>query len=353
MINVLRLTILMFIVAEPAWAQLSSGAFRGASAELGDSSKPRSGSGSSSTGDMKRVSTPLQPAGFYGLLDFRHTANEYYDESGELLRVDPALHGKLRMGGNFYNRFLDVSVGVGAAKLPASQRVFQKRPDVTVDVYPYRSHLLNLMIYGNALFPVKAEDLDPTEFADGDRYDRDYRRAIDATVISVGVAPNMKLEGSYSVGRPSIVVGADVWTRMYSKPLYISETDGSRELGLLATDSPIVEKPFEDRAMRYVHQESVAIGFSPAVLPNLRAEVAGYSESRYLPEYVYNKTSGSWNYWYVPERVSFTRFKVEYELTQSTTISNELYVFRNGFFQEDRVNDQRRFRNIARLAVKL
>jgi hypothetical protein len=140
---------------------------------------------------------------------------------------------------------------------------------------------------------------------------------------------------------------------MYSKPIYISEADGSRELGLLATGSPAVEKPFEDRAMRYVHQESAAIGLSPAVLPNLRAEVAGYSESRYLPEYVYESASGTWSYSYVPERVSFTRFKVEYELTPSTTISNELYVFRNGFFQEDRVNDQRRFRNIARLAVKL
>jgi hypothetical protein len=257
------------------------------------------------------------------------------------------------MGGNFYNRLLDISVGVGAAKLPASQRVFQKRPDVTVDAYPYRSNLLNLMIYASALFPVRAEDLDPTEFADGDRYDRDYRRAIDATVISVGAAPNFKLEGNFTVGRPSIVLGADVWTRMYSKPVYIREADGSRELGLLAIGSPAVEKPFEDRAMRYVHQESAAVSFSPAVLPNLRAEVAGYSESRYLPEYVYEAASDSWTYSYVPERVSFTRFKVEYELTQSTTISNELYVFRNGFFQEDRVNDQRRFRNIARLAVKL
>ena len=51
----------------------------------------------------------------------------------------------------------------------AGDQLFQKRPDVTVDVYPYRSHLLNHMIYGNALLPVKAEDLDPTEFADGDR----------------------------------------------------------------------------------------------------------------------------------------------------------------------------------------
>lgn len=342
----------IFYVSSAAFGQLSSGAFRGPSGDL-DAVQQKASVPSKSSGDMKKTGVSIKPAGFYGLLDLRHTSNDYYDEHGNVLRRDPAVHGKLRIGGNFYNRSVDVSLGVGAAKLPASQRVYQKRPDVTVDVYPMRGNIFNLLIYGNAVFPVRAEDLDPTEFADGDRYDRDYRRAIDATVIAVGLAPNFKLERSLAVGRPTVTVGADVWTRMYSKPVFVSELDGSRDLGLISPGSPTVREPFEDRAMRYVHQETIAVGFTPAVWPFMQGEIAGYVESRYLPQYTYSEATDSWSYSYTPERISFTRFKLELDLTNSTSISNELYFFRNGFFAQDRTGDQRRFRNIIRLAIKL
>lgn len=344
--------VVLLLASNPSLAQLSSGAFRGPSGEL-DAARQKSSSSSGSEKGMKKLSTAPQPAGFYGLLDLRHTSNDYYDENGKIARREPAMHGKLRLGGGFYNRAVDVSLGVGAAKLPASQRVYQKRPDVTVDVYPVRGEMFNLLVYGNAMFPVRAADLDPTEYADGDRYDRDYRRAIDATVIAIGLAPNMKFERSLAIGRPTVTLGADAWTRMYSKSIFISESDGSRSLGLVSSQAPVIDKPFEDRAMRYVHQETIAVGLSPAFLPALHAEIAGYSESRYLPQYSYAEDSDSWSYSYVPERISFTRFKLDLNITRATTVSNELYFFRNGFFAEDRLGDQRRFRNIIRVAIKL
>jgi hypothetical protein len=304
-------------------------------------------------GGMKKFSAPPPATGPYGLVDIRHTTNDYYSEAGDRVKRDPAVHGKLRIGARFYGDTVDISAGVGGAKLPASQRVYQKRPDITVDTYPVKGRNLNLLVYANAMFPVRSEDLDPTEFADGDRYDRDYRRSIDATVMSVGMAPNLKAEGIFAVGKASITFGADAWTRMYSKPLYIEEDDGSRELGLVADGSPEVERPFEDRALRYVHQETIAIGYCPAIFPKLQTEIAGYSESRYLPRYRQNNGTGAWDYTYEPERISFTRYKIGVDITQSATISNELYYFRNGFFAQDRINDQRRFKNIVRLAFKL
>ena len=309
--------------------------------------------GGGSAGGMKKFSAPTPAAGLYGLIDLKHTTNDYYSDLGRRVKRDPAAHAKLRVGAKFYGETLDVSAGVGGAKLPASQRVYQKRPDITVDMYPVKGRNLNILVYVNAMFPVRSEDLDPTEFADGDRYDGDYRRAMDATVMSVGIAPNMKTEGVFAVGKTSITFGADAWTRMYSKPLYIEQDDGSRELGLLAKEAPEVEKPFEDRALRYVHQETIALGYSPAVFPRLQTEIAGYSESRYLPRYHQNSQTGSWDYTYEPERISFTRYKIAMDITQSATVSNELYYFRNGFFAEDRINDQRRYRNIVRLAFKL
>jgi len=304
-------------------------------------------------GGMKKFSAPAPTTGPYGLVDIRHTTNDYYNELGDRVKRDPAVHGKLRIGAKFYGDTVDVSAGVGGAKLPASQRVYQKRPDITVDTYPLKGRSLNILVYANAMFPVRSEDLDPTEYADGDRYDRDYRRSIDATVMSVGLAPNLKTEGVFAIGKTSLTFGADAWTRMYSKPLYIEEDDGSRELGLVAEDTPAVKKPFEDRALRYVHQETVALGYSPAVFPKLQTEIAGYSESRYLPRYEQNKETGAWDYTYEPERISFTRYKISIDITQSATLSNELYYFRNGFFAGDRINDQRRYKNIVRLAFKL
>jgi hypothetical protein len=302
---------------------------------------------------MKKFGQAPSPQGFYGILDLRHTVNDYFSENGNRLRRDPALHAKIRLGGKFYGDTLDVSAGFGGTKLPASQRVYQNRPDVMVDVYPLKGRLINVMVYTNAMFPVRSTDLDPTEFSDGDRYDQDYRRAMDATILTAGAATNLKLEAFTKGGRLFARIGADAWTRMYSKPLYIEEGDGSRELGLIAEKTPTVTTRFEDRAMRYVHQETGAIGYSPTFLPKLEAEVAGYSESRYLPKYSLNGESGSWNYVYEPERVSFTRFKVAMEITPSTTISNELYYLRNGFFARDRINQERRFKNILRLAIKL
>jgi hypothetical protein len=304
-------------------------------------------------GLMKKFATPATPAGFYGVLDVRHTTNDYFDEEGQRLRRDPALHAKLRIGGRFYGNTVDISTGVGGTKLPASQRVYQNRPDIMVDVYPIKGQMLNFLVYANAMLPVRSEDQDPTEFSDGDRYDRDYRRAMDATVMTAGLAPNFKAETILGIGRVFILAGANAWTRMYSKPLYIQESDGSRDLGLLSEKSPLVEKAFEDRAMRYVHQETVGIGYSPSFYPKLKTEIAGYYESRYLPEYSQSQDSGTWNYIYRPERASFTRFKAELDLTHATSLSNEFYYLRNGFFAEDRINEERRFKNIVRLAFKL
>ncbi len=314
---------------------------------------PPMASKSSSGPGMKKFGQGSSAQGFYGSFDLRHTVNDYFSETGKRLRRDPALHAKLRLGGKFYGDTIDLSAGFGGTKLPASQRVYQNRPDIMVDVYPLKSRFINVMFYANAMFPVRSSDLDPTEFSDGDRYDQDYRRAMDATIMTAGVAPNVKLETYTRFGRLFARLGADAWTRVYSKPLYIEEGDGSRELGLVDEKAPGITTKFEDRAMRYVHQETGAVGYSPSFLQKLEAEVAGYTETRYLPKYSLNAATGTWDYVYEPEKISFTRVKVVMELTSSTTISNELYYLRNGFFAEDRINEERRFKNIVRLAIKL
>ena len=345
----------ILLLAQIAFAQDPPASKTNLANEAGEdpNPKPNRKPSGGSTSAMKKFASPTSQQGLYGVFDVRHTTNDFIDENGMRIRRDPALHGNLRFGGKFYGDTLDVSVGVGGSKLPRSQRVYQNRPEVTVDTYPIKGRVLNVLAYANAMFPVRSEDLDPTEFAAGDRYDRDYRRAIDATVIAFGVAPNVKVETINSWGRFQGTLGANAWTRLYSKPLYIEESDGSRDLGLVAENEQAIDGRFEDSALRYVHQESVAFGFTPIFMQNLQLEAAGYTEHRYIPRYHRNDLSEAWEYTYEPERVSFSRYKASMDLSPSVSISDELYFFRNGFFAGNRINDQMRFRNIVRLSFKL
>ena len=343
-------------LAQNAFAQDPPAAKTNVANEAAEDPAPkpaRKSGGGGNNSAMKKFAQPAAAQGLYGAFDVRHTTHDYFDGNDVRIKREPALHGKLRMGGKFYGETLDLSVGVGGSKLPRSQRVYQNRPDVTVDAYPLKGKVLKVLFYANAMFPVHTGDLDPTEFADGDRYDRDYRRAMSATVMSFGVAPNIKLENITAMGRFQWTAGADAWTRLYSRPLYIEESDGSRSQGLVSEKEPAVSAKFEDSAMRYVHQEALAIGFAPMILPTLQLEVAGYVENRYIPRYYRAPNSEAWEYTYEPERISFSRYKAALDVTPTVSLSNELYFFRNGFFAGNRINDQRRYRNIVRLSFKL
>jgi hypothetical protein len=291
---------------------------------------------------------------FYAGIEGRHVMNEYYAEDGRRIRRDPAAHGRLQLGVRLYDDRLDLSVAGGAVKMPGTQALYQKRPEIIADYYPIKTQYFNLLWYNMMQFPVRAEDRDPSEFADQDLYEQDSKRGLDASVVTIGFAPVAKYERRMFGGKYMVRVGADAWTRMYSKPLYVDESneqDGGG-VGLVVSEEEPVEGRFEDRAMRYAHQESLAVGWTPAFASALSVDVGAHVESRYIPQY-FRDEIGNWQYTYYPERRSFWRGRVGVDISQSTSLHNEIYVFRNGFFAEDRVNDERRYRNVVRLALKL
>lgn len=321
--------------------------------EAAEDPEPRS----SAPVTSRRVAAPgpsdsIRP---YGELDARHVTNDYYDAQDRRVRRDPAVHGRFQLGARFYQERLDVSGTVGAVKMPGSQSFYQKRPEFAADVAAYRSQYLNVLWYNMLQVPVREADRDPTEFADGDLYERDALRGIDSTVYTVGLAPILKTEWRMTGGRYLVRFGADGYTKMYSKPLYVDETNsgGGTGVGLVSDGEDPVDKRFEDRALRYVHQESFAVGWSPSFAPYLSTDLGAHIESRYIPQYTRNEAGGGWDYRYVPERRSFWRARVTMDVTPSWSLHNEVFVFRNGFFAENRVNQEGRFRNIVKVAVKL
>ena len=104
--------------------------------------------------------------------------------------------------------------------------------------------------------------------------------------------------------------------------------------------------------MRYVHQESVALAWTPSFASALNVDVGAHIESRYVPQY-FRGDQGGWEYTYFPERRSFWRAKISFEITPTWSVQDEVSLFRNGFFAENRVNDERRMKNVIRVAAKL
>lgn len=303
----------------------------------------------------RRVAAPMSEGMRpYGAAEVRHTLNDYYNEKNERIRSEPAAQAKLQLGVKMYQERLDVSAAVGAVKMASSQSFYQKRPEFVADIYPIRGQYLNVLWYNMIQVPVREADRDPTEFADHDLFERDALRGIDSTVYTVGLAPVLKTEWHMMGGKYLIRLGADGFTKMYSKPLYIDDTnrDGGSGVGLVDPGQDPVEKRFEDRALRYVHQESFAVGWTPSFAPSFAADIGAHIESRYIPQYFRNE-SKSWDYHYEPERISFWRTRLTYDVNQSWSIQDEYFVFRNGFFAQNRVDQERRFRNVVKVAVKL
>jgi hypothetical protein len=303
----------------------------------------------------RRVAAPLNgPAKFYGYFEGKHVTSDYFDKENERLRRDPALHARLQLGMRLYDDKLDVSVVGGAVKLPASQAVFQKRPELMVDLYPIKSKHFNLLWYNALQFPVRETDRDPTEFAESDKYDRDALRGIDASTLTIGIAPIAKVEWAMIGGKYQARAGGDAWTKLYSKPLYVDDSngEGGSSVGLVAKGERMDDKPFEDRAMRYVHQESVALGWVPSLAPAVSFDLGAHIESRYIPRY-YRGDTGNWEYTYDPERRSFWRTQIHVDLSHTWSLEHEMFVYRNGFFTADRIDEQSRFKNIIRIGAKL
>ena len=301
----------------------------------------------------KQFSGPIDGWKPYGLVDIRHALTQYYGEENQRLRTEPAVYTRLQVGARLYGDKLDVSAALGAVKTPATQAIYQKRPEVIVDFYTLKSDSINLLWYQMIQVPVRDRDRDPTEYGDADLYDFDSRRGLDASVYTTGLAPVAKLEFPISGGKLAFRAGVDAWTRMYSKPLYVDDRDRQNHgLSLVSVDEDPVDKPFEDRALRYTHQESLGLGWTPGFSTKLQGDISSYIESRYIPKY-FRDDSGSWDYEYKVEKVSFYRLRVTYDFSPTVALNEEIYYFMNGFFRENRVNDQRRYRNILRLAVKL
>ncbi len=316
----------------------------------------RGGGAATYNGPLK-ASSPTSTAFFekYVLFDVKHFTTDFYDEHGARIKRDASVRTSLRGGFRLLGGVVDASAGVGAAKLTSEPRIYHNRSDALLQIYPLKGPIFDFLVYVNAMFPVRVQDLDPTEYMEGGRFDDDMRRAIDATIVFAGASPKMKLDFPTAAGRLRHFLTLDVRMMTYSKALVGDGSDsgsGILEFSDSATTSAEEIPALVDWAPRYANQIITGFSYSPPFLPGLDLEYAGSYESRFVPDYFYNKCSQSWNYTYDVDRVSFTRFAIRANVTSDLSLDFESYFIRNGFFKTDRVNDQSRFKNIATVTLK-
>ena len=193
----------------------------------------------------------------YSTFEVRHHLNTYYegktvtDDGDYLDRQEPSLHFRLQLGTQIYGGLLDAYATLGILKKTQTQQILQRRPELSLDIYPIRTKHFTVMQYNMVQLPFEEREQDPEAEVDG----------TDAgSIITVGLAPSAKAKMPTSLGTFSVRGVVDGWTRLYSRKRYTDtfedETTQPREDRLALNPSPDdTEVDAEDdiEAVSYTH----------------------------------------------------------------------------------------------------
>lgn len=289
--------------------------------------------------------TTISPApweGLYGILDFRHYNNVFYSKDSKYARTEPSFHVTTRIGKTFYDGKIDVSGLFGLVKIPDTQKVFSRRPEVEVDFYPLRGAYGNIVQYSIAELP----------FSDSG-YDKDAQDPEQqGSVYTVGLSGT--LTHSFLDGTTSPLFSVDTWTKLYSRRRFIDKEDreGDRDREFFLQRSEDGE-PVEDSHHPMYLQAMAGVSYSPSFLRSFTLEPLAYYQSFFQPKY-FRDAEGNVDYRYGAERTSFYRIRAQYRMSESVLLINDFYHYYDGLFSRQAANpEERRFRNIARLVYYL
>jgi hypothetical protein len=286
---------------------------------------------------------------WHGALEMRHSLSTYYDEAGAYDRQEPTMHARLQFGAQFYDGAVDAYATLGVYNRASTQQFHQRRPELAVDFRPFAGPYFELLQYNTVKVPFQSEDKDP---------EAQEPILSEGSVYVFGLAPVVKAPFQAGATKITAKAGLDAWTKLYSRKQYTRGYDDGRtvedegRLGLVDTRPDTAETgEIEDSALHYDGQTLAGVVVHPGFLPDLKAEWTGHYHSSYRPRYT-QYDSGT-EHTYRVERYSYYRLRLEYELTPRVSVANELYHYYDGFYAGGSSGEDRRFRNVARLACKL
>lgn len=288
---------------------------------------------------------------WYGTAELRHHSNTYYDTEGALKRQEPSVHARLQLGAQFYEGLIDAYVTMGVFKVPETQQLMQRRPELAFDYYPLHGENVSVLQYNMVQLPVKTSATIPIN------EDEKYEMSLDpGAIYTIGLAPSAKFPFQALSSRFEVKGGLDGWTRMFSRRQFTSEyfvpqddeVDDGGPFALAPTDSD----PIEDYALHYRAQAMSGFSWSPLAFKEFSTEATLHMQSQFDPRYT-RDDEGDVDYKYGVYRYSYYRARLRYEISERLAVTNDFYHFFEGAFQAKREGEDRRFRNILRLSCKL
>jgi len=282
---------------------------------------------------------PFLPAmpDFYGSLELRHSTSYYYQQKGLPEREAPDLRLHIQAGAILYGGHVDAFITTGAIRYPLSQRVFQKRPEAAFDIYPVKSRYVKIRQYHRLKLP----------FEKRDEYLRTYdsaweeRADADGSVYTIGINPWAEWPESFSFGQAIFKGGIDIYTYMYSKPVYKE---------IQTSDGPVLTDE-EDHKPMIGSRQYLSASYLPSATRRLKFRTTLYFHSHYYP--VYRQKNDRLTDNYSVRRFSGYRIRASISLTRRMTLINDFYHYHSGFFSAKRSGPEKRFKNILRITTLL
>jgi len=292
------------------------------------------------------------PQNIYSAVELRHHLNTYYDIQGYRARQEPSLHARAKLGATMQEGAIDAYATVGIIKGTQTQQLVQRRPEIEIDVYPLFGTYGQIIQYNIMQLPFAHED-ETTES------DSDNSTDQQGTIYTLGLAPTLVLPYEINGSSLKMKAGFDFWTELFSRKQ--KRDDEDRDHFALDDDEQDDESQSdtgEDSALRLFSQYMVGMVISPAWSRATELEASIYYDSDFIPEYS-DAEAGSddeaeqRDYRYKADRDSHYRIRLQYELSERLAFINDFYHFHEGFFAKKVYDDDRRYRNIARLSYKL
>ncbi len=296
----------------------------------------------------KRSDEPTGNAG-YATVELRHHMNTYYSTDGFYERQEPSVHARFQVGAKLYSGLLDVYATLGAYKMPGTQQVLQRRPEIGIDLRPIRHENFELLQYTLIQLPYRETKPDPETQEGGEM----------GTVVLLGVAPLIRMPIAGAGARWEPKLGGDLWTRLFSRRQYTGDyrQDGQGydedEEGHLSLTDGTVQEPIEDTALHYRSLVTTGVTMSPLALPELATELTANHFSKFEPRYTLDDEQRVTQD-YAAERYSYVRWRLQFQLSERWSMTNEFYAFYDDAFQGKRTGPvDRRYRNVARVTCRM
>lgn len=208
---------------------------------------------------------------------------------------------------------------LGAYKKISSLEVSPARPFLALDLYPFLGKWGQVAQYHRVYAP----------FSEGEPGAEDLSGNQQGAVYTVGLAPTGLVPIDLSWVRLNLKIGADLWTKLFSRKQSVSEEQMDQSvLGLLGDDPYL-----EDTKSTWQSLFKIGFNVTPSSFKDLVFSAMAYTRTRQYP--YYERTEGDLiDVNYKVKKTSYYRMKISYAVDSSIVLSNDIYYFYRGYFEE-------------------